>query len=127
KIGQGIRSKFALDDLEVKPVLSVVTKGEIQVLAMVNNWGHQKLDILESAINSCPIINISSDKVISAYVEIMMFSRKHGTEMKQNDCWIAACAKGTESYLLTTDSEFNSLYGTMIDGEYIDAVDLLDE
>ncbi|MEE9311819.1 MAG: type II toxin-antitoxin system VapC family toxin [Planctomycetota bacterium] len=127
EIGLGIQQKFRLDIQEMKPTLSVVTKGEIQVIARANICGQQKLRVLERAISSCPIVDISSDEVIAAYVDIMMFSRKNGTEMKQNDCWIAACAKVTESYLLTTDRDFDSLYGKVIEGEYIDAVRLLDK
>ncbi len=57
--------------------------------------------------------------MISAYVEIDDYSRRHGRVMGKNDVWIAATARVTEATILTTDKDFDHLHPHLITREYV--------
>ncbi len=122
RVGTAIKDKFQLDAQTLRPQLCVVTYGEIWAIVGRNNWGDAKRQSLEAAINELPPVDINSDEVVKAYVEIMLYSNSVGRSMekKQNDVWIAAAAKAAGSYLLACDGDFDHLYGNKIEGEYID-------
>lgn len=127
EIGTAIKDKFQLEAQILRPQLCVVTYGEIWVIAERNNWGDAKRQSLETAINALPPVDINSDEVVRAYVEIMLYSNSVGRSMekKQNDVWIAAAAKAAGAYLLGCDGDFDHLYGQQIEGEYIDQLAIL--
>jgi tRNA(fMet)-specific endonuclease VapC len=68
-------------------------------------------------------VDINSDDVIEAYVEVEEASRRApgGTIlMGKNDLWIAAVTKVTGATLLTCDKDFNHLDPGQISRVYID-------
>lgn len=100
--------KLTSDDVQL--IVSVVTIGEIRVLARRNNWGEKKIEQLNSFIEQVLfVVDVSSGapELLDAYVEIDYFS--NGRSMGKNDLWIAATAKVTESTLVTTDGDFDHL------------------
>jgi len=107
-------------------MISAITKGEIQSIAMQNKWGERKLEVLNKLLNQVVTIDISANNqiLINAYAEIDSYSlQRHPTKklsgsakpMGKNDMWIAATAFATNATLLTTDGKFMHL-----DKEFID-------
>jgi len=104
------RLSLTADDVQL--IVSVVTIGEIHVLATRNNWGEKKTAQLDTFIKQALfVVDVSSGapELLDAYVEIDCFS--NGRSMGKNDLWIAATAKVTESTLVTTDGDFDHLGG----------------
>lgn len=126
-VGTAIENRYQLKAQATKPLLCVVTHGEIWAIATRQDWGDDKRRSLQAAIDELPAINISADDVVSAYVEIQLYTESQGRPMGQNDLWIAASAKAANAYLLTCDGDFSHLYGQQIEGEYIDHVAILKE
>ena len=56
-------------------VISIVTVGELQSLALNNSWGHKKMQLLESLLTSFIIADINTEGVIKLYAEIDAFSQ----------------------------------------------------
>lgn len=114
---------FGLRASKVRPLISVVTHGEVRVLAGRNSWGDQKLEALQNALDNLVTVDINHPDVIDAYVEIDLFSQRHpegARNMGKNDLWIAACTKASGATLLTTDRDFDHLAQSMLSLEWID-------
>ena len=99
-------------------IISIVTKAEIETLAVLFKWGEQKREQLKNIIAQFLIIPIDSEQIVSAYVELDAYSQsKHSSKssgltarnMGKNDLWIAATAMVTDSTLLTSDKDFDHL------------------
>ena len=108
-------NQLHLSDQDAQLIVSVVTVGEINVLAQRNNWGEKKLDLLNQFFEQEVFIvdiTIGSPDLLDAYVKIDTFSS--GKNMGKNDLWIAATAKVTNAALVTTDGDFDHLDGSHI-------------
>ncbi|MGM0577771.1 MAG: PIN domain-containing protein [Myxococcota bacterium] len=115
--------RFGLRSTAQRPLICVVTHGEIKVLAQRNGWGAKKLAALDEALAAFVTVDINHPRVIDAYVELDLASQSHpdgARNMGKNDLWIAAAAKAAGATLLTTDKDFEHLLGAQLDGVYID-------
>jgi len=122
-IGKHIERTYGLSRLPQRPLASVVSKAEIRSLAQRNGWGDAKRAVLENLLANVVIVDINTDDVINAYVEIDSFSHQlagGARTMGKNDLWIAATARVTKARLLTTDTDFDHLDNAMITRDYID-------
>lgn len=122
-LGAHIDATFGLNTGKRRPAISVVTHGEVRVLASRNEWGETKLAALQVALDALVTVDINVTEVIDAYVEIDVYSQQHpvgSRNMGKNDLWIAACAKAMGATLLTTDKDFDHLNPTLLAVEYID-------
>lgn len=109
-------------------ILSVVTVGEIESLALQNKWGEKRKTYLKELLNQFLIADIKVESIIKKYAEIDAFSQgKHPTlvfsstprNMGKNDLWIAATASVLEAKLLTTDRDFEHLQQVFLEIECI--------
>ena len=104
-------------------MVSIVSHGEVRVLARRNNWGEAKLTALQIALDNLVTVNIHHPDVLDAYVKLDLYSQSYAMgarNMGKNDLWIAACAKAAGARLLTTDKDFDHLAGSMLILEFID-------
>lgn len=105
-----LESSLRLTSDDAQLIVSIVTVGEIRVLAHRNGWGEKKIVQLNAFIEHALFVvdvNFGAPELIDAYVEIDCFS--HGRSMGKNDLWIAATASVTGATLVTTDSDFDHL------------------
>ena len=118
-----IDSTFELRASKVRPLVSIVTHGEVRVLACRNGWGERKLAALQDALDNLVAVDVSHPDVLDAYVEIDIYSQNRpagARNMGKNDLWIAACAKAAGATLLTTDKGFSHLDPELLPVAYID-------
>lgn len=113
----GLESEIDSDPNGLR-IISIVSKGEIESLAIQFKWGEKRLQQLESLLNQFLIVPIDSNQIVKAYSKIDAFSQgKHPTlrlsgssrNMGKNDLWIAATASVTNSTLITVDGDFDHL------------------
>lgn len=93
-----------------RPIISVVTVGEMHSLAKQLGWGEKRVDALDELLRNVVIADINNGPVISRYAEIDAWSRSQGRRMGKNDLWIAATASVTGATLMTTDGDFDHLH-----------------
>lgn len=127
-LGAFIDSTFGLSTAKRRPAISVVTHGEVRVLASRNGWGGAKLTALQVALDALVTVDVNVAEVIDAYVEIDIYSQQHpdgARNMGKNDLWIAACAKASGATLLTTDKDFDHLNPGLLTVKYIDPTSTL--
>ena len=95
-------------------LVCVVSHGEIWTLADQNGWGNDKRDALRVMLDNLVTVDISSQAVIDAYVDVVRAARSNpsGSQANrgENDFWIAAATRASEAVLLTTDLDFDPLH-----------------
>ena len=104
-----IRERYGLLAADPRPILSVVTAGELRSLAIQNRWGERKLDQMAFALVHFDQIPILQGELIAAYAVIDSTMAGRGILMGKNDLWIAATTVITGARLLTTDTDFDPL------------------
>ncbi len=126
-MGSYIDQSYELSQQAHRPLICIVSHGEIWLLSKYHKWGKPKIDTLKLTLDNLVTVDISNDEVIQSYVEIDLFSRKLKSvvTMGKNDVWIAAAAKAANAVLLTTDKDFNHLPPQMVKHIYIDSDTIL--
>jgi predicted nucleic acid-binding protein len=119
RTGQYLKNNYLLDQRLEKPLFSTVSEGEILGLAMLWNWGEPKLAALTALVNELIRFESSLPEVVEAYAELYYEDQRLGKNTGENDLWIAACAKATDSVLLTCDNDFLWLTPSTIRVEHI--------
>ncbi len=102
-----------------RPIISVVTAGEVRSLALQWKWGQKKLDQMEFALGFFKAVTIHEPDVIRAYATIDAFCEENGQSLGKNDVWIAATAAVTGARLLTTDRDFDRLSPLFLERDWI--------
>ena len=125
-LGEHIDKAYNLRTSNFKPLISIVTHGEIKVLAKKYEWGKEKSEKLQLMLDNLNTIDIDFS-IVSDYVELDYYSRKckPAVRMGKNDLWIAATAKATDAILLTTDKDFNHLPLDVLKHSFIDPTPFL--
>lgn len=100
------------------PVVSVISLGEIKSIALRNNWGKKRIDLLDRFLKQFLTADIHVATIIEKYAEIDAFSqgklvskplKSSSRNMGKNDLWIAATASVLSATLLTLDHDFDHL------------------
>ena len=119
-LGKYIDQTFGLSSAVYRPLISIVSHGELWLIANRNNWGQAKREALKKILANLVTIDINDQSVLDAYVVARRASETAGRTLSNNDHWIAACAKAAEAILLTTDDDFVHLHPTYCLVTYID-------
>ena len=110
--GKQIQKDYDLAGRAERPLISIVTVGEAKAFARKLSWGDPKRSRLDELLRELVVVNIDAGDVLDRYAEIDYYSErihKPARPMGKNDLWIAATAAATESWLVTTDNDFDHL------------------
>ena len=117
--GQAILETYSLKNRADRPLISVITTGEMLGIAKAQAWSSDKTKVLHELLSEFVKLELTPE-VIEAYSDLVALCRQQNHTMgQQNDMWIAATAKVTGAVLLTGDSGFNWLNPQFIRVEYI--------
>lgn len=109
---------------QLKPVISVISIGELKSIAMQRRWSNYRLSLIEELAVRFLVADIHTEEIVNRYAEIDAFSQgKHPTlslktsarNMGKNDLWIAATASVYDLTLLTTDNDFSHIGDSFLD------------
>jgi predicted nucleic acid-binding protein len=106
---QAIEEQFGLAELEMRPLICVVSIGEMLAFSRSNNWGLNKLQRLEDILaNHVVTVDISDPRVLDAYADLSTLAQSRGWSLfhGKNDLWVGAASIATASHLLTMDTDF---------------------
>ncbi|MDZ4835158.1 MAG: type II toxin-antitoxin system VapC family toxin [Candidatus Melainabacteria bacterium] len=122
KLAGHIEQEHRLLQRVSKPIISVVSKGEILALSNKFNWGAEKKQVIIELLSNLVIANINSDAVIGRYAQISHYlsTLKPAVTIGQNDMWIAATASCLDAHVISTDKDFKCLSPTWIKFDWID-------
>lgn len=124
-LGKRIASQFDLADAVHRPLISIVTVGEIRALADQFGFGAAKREFIDKVLNTLVILDINDEAVLEAYVEVDRACRrvKSGARtLSKNDLWIAATAKAANAIVLTMDKDFLCLHPEPCPVHYVDPI-----
>lgn len=108
-IGRWATLHFDLRNHLSRPLISVVTAGEILAFARKRSWGLRRTETLKDLLRELVVLPLDSEPVLQAYAEIDCHLQTIGRPIEQNDMWIAATAVAAKAHLLTTDRDFDPL------------------
>ncbi|MBB6143986.1 tRNA(fMet)-specific endonuclease VapC [Silvibacterium bohemicum] len=124
ELGESIDRAFGLRAAYYRHLVSIVSHGELRVLARRHEWQESKLAALAIALGEVVTVNIDNSAMIEAYVRVEeSCSSAPGGEhnMGQNDMWIAATALHAGLPLITADKDFRFLDGRLIQVYWVDS------
>jgi tRNA(fMet)-specific endonuclease VapC len=130
ELGRYINTTFDLAKAVHRPLVSIVTHGEIWVLADRNSWGNEKREALTKMLSSLVTVDLDDQAVLDAYVEIDRACRtavRGARALGDNDLWIASTTKAADAVLLTTDRDFLHLHPNNCFVQWIDPQSRLSE
>lgn len=111
------------------PLISAVILGELESLALQNNWGEPRKRQLKILTDKFLVVDINIKTIINRYAEIDAFSQNKlksrplsnsARNMGKNDLWIAATASVLDATLLTTDKDFDHLNKEFLNVVWLD-------
>ncbi|MEO8885834.1 MAG: type II toxin-antitoxin system VapC family toxin [Mucilaginibacter sp.] len=118
-----------IDPENQKIFISIVSIGELKSIALQNNWGKKKWQVINSILDEAIIVEVN-EVLADTYAEIDSFSQRRNPaylnypfatprNMGKNDLWIASIAALLGLKLVTTDTDFNHLHQIFIEVELI--------
>ena len=130
-ITQSIDQEFDLNSSDNDLIISVVTIGELNAIALKRNWGVNRINRLQSDLLKFLVVPVNSKDILDAYAAIDAFSQGRlkdkplprwtsARNMGKNDIWIAAAAFVTKSVFLTTDKDFSHLKDAFLEVKIYD-------
>jgi tRNA(fMet)-specific endonuclease VapC len=124
-VGKQVEVDHELSSRTERPLISIVTVGEIRSLARKFGWGTAKRKALEALLRQLVQVNLNQGDILDRYAEIDYYTRsalKPARPMGQNDMWIAATASAVDAQLFTTDHDFDPLDPRFLKLVKIDAI-----
>jgi predicted nucleic acid-binding protein len=115
-----IRARYQPLALDPKPIISIVTAGELRSLTLQYRWGKAKIDQMEFILGYFDEIPIDSPALVDAYAVIDAHLQLQGHILGKNDLWIATTAHVLGATLLATDRDFDSLVPAFLARDWID-------
>ena len=117
--GQAILSKYSLRSRVDRPLISVITTGELLAIARSRAWNDAQTTALAGLLAEFVQLEITPE-VVDAYADLVTLCRSQNHTMgQQNDMWIAAATRAAGGVLLTGDTDFQWLNPQFIRVEYI--------
>jgi tRNA(fMet)-specific endonuclease VapC len=110
--GQRIANDHQLLQRTERPLISIVTAGELKALALKLGWGSTKQRQLDELIAELVVVNLHQGNITQRYAAIDFYCEKVMKPARligQNDLWIAATAAVADAHLLTMDRDFDHL------------------
>lgn len=115
-----VRQRYSLFAIEPKPLISVVTAGELRSFAYQRQWGPARVEQMEFCLGYFDEVFIDARPLVDAYAVIDAHLQNRGVSLGKNDLWIAATAVVTGARLLTTDRDFDPLDPAFLSRDWID-------
>jgi predicted nucleic acid-binding protein len=115
-----LQTVYQLLLIDPRPLISVVTTGEVRSLAYQWGWATTKREQMEFLLGYFKVVTIFDPAIIETYAVIDSSLQLRGQSLGKNDLWIAATASVTGATLLTTDRDFDSLQPDFVAREWID-------
>lgn len=119
-IGLRMAEEHQLRERTEKPLVSIVTVGELLAFAKRNTWGKAKTDKLIHLLREVVVVDLHTQAVLDKYAELTVFLERTGQRIQQNDVWIAATAAVTGALILTMDRDFDRLHPAHVQRAWYD-------
>lgn len=90
--GEALDRAFGLRARPDRPLISIISVGELLAFARQRSWGSAKVDRLKELVQELIVVDVRNQSVMDRYAEIDTYMVRHGHAVGDNDVWIAATA-----------------------------------
>jgi tRNA(fMet)-specific endonuclease VapC len=113
---------------DTETLVSIVSVGELEALALSNQWGAARYAMMNQLFEKFIIADINYRPIVLRYAQIDAYSQgclpnqplsTSARNMGKNDIWIAATASVLEATLITTGADFGHLQDTFLSIEQV--------
>jgi predicted nucleic acid-binding protein len=118
--GQAMDRYFGLRERKERPLLSIVSVGELLSFARQRNWGETKVGRLRELVAELVVLDLQREPVLERYADIDAYCKTNGLSVGNNDVWIAATAAAAGAILVTNDKDFDALDPRFVRRAYFD-------
>jgi tRNA(fMet)-specific endonuclease VapC len=124
--------RFLTDTINLdnqKIFISIASIGELKSIALQNNWGNKKWQVINAILDEAIIVEIN-EVLADTYAEIDAFSQRRNPSylnysfdtprnMGKNDLWIGSTSALLGLKLVAMDADFNHLHQVFMEVELI--------
>ncbi len=118
--GRALDERYQLRSRRERPLICVVTVGELLTLARGWRWSQEKIDALKGLCRDMVVVDIAREPILARYADLMDHGRSSGRPLGENDAWIAAAASVTGAHLLTLDQGLRFIPSDLAKVECVD-------
>jgi tRNA(fMet)-specific endonuclease VapC len=122
-LGEYIKRAYEFASLPARPLISIVSHGELLAMAERRSWGAERRAALDLVLAGMVTVDLNDPAILRGYVAVDLANVKFSggsRVLSNNDAWIAATAHASGALLLTTDKDFLHLHPGVCSVEYID-------
>lgn len=119
-LGDYVRQKYQPLVANPRPLISVVTEGELRSLAHQWKWGKRNREQMRFFLQYFWRVPVDAEDVFEAYAMIDAYGESIGHPMGKNDLWIAAAANATGATIVSTDTDFDHLQPDFLSVDWVD-------
>ena len=120
EVGERIDRDYGLTSRADRPLVSIVTVGEVMYLADYFGWGVEKKQVLRDLLSQLVVVDVGQGDIVSRYASLAAHARRNGLNIGDNDAWIAATAAAANACLLTADKDFDRIHPKFVNRIWID-------
>lgn len=123
ELGEFVTRTYRLREVLRRPLISIVSHGELLAMAKRQNWSQKRMESLNSILDSMVTLDLNDPSILEGYVAVdqaNMQVKSGARTLSNNDMWIAATTCAAKAVLLTTDKDFLHLHQGICTVEYID-------
>jgi tRNA(fMet)-specific endonuclease VapC len=107
--GIAMDSTLGLRTRTDRPLVSIVSVGEVEAFTRRNNWGQPKRKRLLELLGELIIVDIRRGPIVEWFAQIHVWLQERGRTLSHNDTWIAATAAALDATVITNDGDFAPL------------------
>ena len=122
-VGEHISTTYGLANVLRRPLVGIVSHGELMAMAARRGWGDARTAALNAILTSLVTLDLNDPAILEAYVAVDqagLAATGGSRALSNNDMWIAATARAAGAVLLTSDKDFLHLDPSVCRVEYID-------
>ena len=130
ELGKYIAHTYKLTEVLRRPLISIVSHGELMAMAERQNWVEKRRTSLNAMLDSIVTMDLNDPAILDGYVAVDQANlrvQKGARVLSNNDMWIAATTRAAGAVLLTTDRDFLHLNPRVCAVEYVDPQSKLPE
>jgi predicted nucleic acid-binding protein len=107
--GQAIEKACDLWSRPSRPLVAIVSHGEVRAFALHRRWEEAKMKQIRGILGYTIPVDIRNDAVNDQYARLHSELVTTGYTLSDNDLWIAAVSIVADATLVTNDNDFGPL------------------
>jgi predicted nucleic acid-binding protein len=108
EFGQWLDATYRLRERPNRPIVSIVTVGEILAIAERRGYGAERRDRLEELLADVVVVDVTRP-IAEWFALILAETQRIGKPIGEDDTWISATTAALEATLIAKDTDFDKI------------------